>query len=139
MGLTSFRQYIGNDVVQFARNNPSVSVYVRYRPRRHPRLVGEFRELTIPSLTRILTAPIPAPVLVACSEWKQSCCICCKHVLGRGQRSCIFSPNIIRKQSREAQETLAHRQTHHSGKLVPLQKKLTPNAIQKLFINIKSN
>ena len=36
------RQYINNEVVQFARDNPGVAVYVRYRPKRHPRLIGEF-------------------------------------------------------------------------------------------------
>lgn len=43
------RQYIDTEVVQFARDNPGVAVYVRYRPRRHPRLIGEFCKSILPS------------------------------------------------------------------------------------------
>lgn len=36
------REFIDNRVIDFAKQNPAVAVYVRYRPRRHPRLIGEF-------------------------------------------------------------------------------------------------
>ena len=37
-----YREYINNHVVDFARENPQCAVYVRFRPGRAPRLVGEY-------------------------------------------------------------------------------------------------
>ncbi|KAL5477902.1 hypothetical protein EMCRGX_G024757 [Ephydatia muelleri] len=36
------REYIDTHVIKFALANPQVSVYVRHRPSRHPRIIGEF-------------------------------------------------------------------------------------------------
>eukprot|EP00118_Oscarella_pearsei_P018921 m.197631 g.197631 ORF g.197631 m.197631 type:complete len:142 (+) comp39548_c0_seq15:527-952(+) len=36
------REYVDKEVDEFVTCNPEVAVYVRERPRRHPRLVGEF-------------------------------------------------------------------------------------------------
>ncbi|XP_065893573.1 large ribosomal subunit protein mL43-like [Dysidea avara] len=36
------RKFINDHVVEFAKSNPSVAVYVRERPGFHPRLVAEF-------------------------------------------------------------------------------------------------
>ena len=38
------REYINSYIVQFAKENPQLTVYVRQRPGRHPRLVAEYRE-----------------------------------------------------------------------------------------------
>ena len=40
--LCIYREYITTDVAEFARNNPHLTVYVRQRPGRHPRIVAEF-------------------------------------------------------------------------------------------------
>jgi len=40
----SNREFIDNEVVKFSTDNPQTAVYVRFRPGRHPRLVGEYCE-----------------------------------------------------------------------------------------------
>ena len=42
--MLPFREYIDTHVIKFALANPQVSVYVRHRPSRHPRIIGEFRK-----------------------------------------------------------------------------------------------
>ena len=39
------RDYLANRVADFAQSNPKLTVYVRQRPGRHPRIVAEFCEL----------------------------------------------------------------------------------------------
>ena len=36
------REYINEHVVDFAKENPQCAVYVRFRPGRAPRLIGEY-------------------------------------------------------------------------------------------------
>ena len=38
----TYREYINEHVVDFAKENPQVAVYVRFRPGRAPRLIGEY-------------------------------------------------------------------------------------------------
>lgn len=40
--VTNCREYINNHVVDFAKENPQCAVYVRYRPGRAPRMIGEY-------------------------------------------------------------------------------------------------
>ncbi len=37
-----YRQYLDSHVVQLAKENPHTAIYVRFRPGRHPRLIGEY-------------------------------------------------------------------------------------------------
>ena len=39
------RKFINDHVVDFAKQNPSIAIYVRERPSRHPRFVAEFCKL----------------------------------------------------------------------------------------------
>ena len=36
------REYISKNSVQFAKDNPQLTVYVRHRRGRHPRIIGEY-------------------------------------------------------------------------------------------------
>ena len=37
--------YIVKEIVEFAKNNPEVTIYVRERNGKHPRIVANFRKL----------------------------------------------------------------------------------------------
>ena len=45
--LLPFRKFINDHVVDIAKQNPSIAIYVRERPSRHPRFVAEFCKLSI--------------------------------------------------------------------------------------------
>ena len=36
------REYLDKNVVEFSNSNPQLTVYVRQRPGKHPRIVAEF-------------------------------------------------------------------------------------------------
>ena len=40
------REYIDKNVVEFAKNNPEVTIYVRERNGKHPRIVANFSKCT---------------------------------------------------------------------------------------------
>ena len=41
-GFFFFREYVDKNVVQFARQNPQVTIYVRERNGQHPRIVANY-------------------------------------------------------------------------------------------------
>ena len=72
VSIFSFRKFINDHVVDFAKQNPSIALYVRERPSRHPRFVAEYCKL----LVKGTIAPLPSQTYSTCSEWKKPSGLC---------------------------------------------------------------
>ena len=73
-------------MTEFAKNNPQLTVYMRQRPGRHPRIVAEFRmyHYYYADATFCLSNKAHSVHTIPCSKWEQSCGLSEEHECGRG-------------------------------------------------------
>ena len=64
----SFRKFINDHVVDFAKQNSSIAIYVRERPSRHPRFVAEFCKFVLRDSTAYLVLAVNGRSQVVCAR-----------------------------------------------------------------------
>ena len=105
------RKFINDHVVGFAKQNPSIAIYVRERPSRHPRFVAEFCKF---SLLYFVTITPPA-----CSKRQKPGGVRQELHHRRGAETHRSVENVVGPQAGEAKEKLENGQSQHSGNMAP--------------------